>query len=199
MRSFYANRIEHITWYIEGFGGIFLSRAKDGMIVRYTEKNKRVGTDDHFTVLLDKQKVKGIHRKVSDDKTDVYMKYDSDYIFSSEGMRKFMQDMQKQSDMPLAMKLLLMILYRAANWASQGKHHRNIELLGNSEALKLGVKPPCIYVKLRYVDRFVFSLYSLMIAFQTSVYRYKFKERPSEGFREQKFVGSHITKKKKES
>jgi hypothetical protein len=167
------------------------------MVLGFTEKDKRIGIDDHVTVLLEEQKVKGIHRKVSDDKTDVYMRYGSDYIFSSEGMRKFVQDMQKQTNMPLAMKLLLMILYRAAIWASQGEHHRNIQLLDDSEALRLGVKPPCIYVKLRYVDRFIFSLYGKMITFQSFVYRYKFKKSPSEGFKEQKFVGTHITKKKK--
>jgi hypothetical protein len=201
IEAFYNNRIGDISLYIEGFGGFFLSRTKDGIVIGYVDKNKHFGTDDHFTVLLDNQKVKGIHRKVSDNETDVYVRYEVDYLSSPSGIGKLMQDMQRQANVSLSMKLLFVILYKGLNWSFEGKHHKSIKTLEDSRARELGMKPPCIYVKLRFPEKVVFASIGKVLSLTGFLYKRKFKERPTDGFREQRFPGSHITKhpKKKKS
>lgn len=193
-KAFYNHEIEHLNLYIEGFGGLFLSRTKDGMVMGYKDKNMQLGINDHVTVLFDEHELKGLHRKVIDVETDVYMTYGVDYFQSSDGNKKLMQDMQKRGDVPLVIKLLLPLIYRTLSWVFEGTHHRSARVLENSEARKLGMKPPCIYVKLGYVDRIFLPVYGKTILLQNLVNRFRFGEKPSGVFVEQDYPGSQITK-----
>lgn len=194
VRTFYNREIDEFSVYLEGFGGIKISRTKDGLVSLFTDKNVRLGIDDHFTAFFDEHGFRGLHRKVADEETDVYMKYNVDYIQSPAGIRKLVQDMQKRKDTSIAMKLLLLVLYRGANWAFTETHSRSVKILKDSEATKLGMKSPCIYVKTRYVDRFLLPIYRKSLVFQNLIHRRRFKERPSKVFREQHYPGSEITK-----
>ena len=202
VRAFYNREIDDFSLYLEGFGGLFISRTKDGMVMGYKDKNKRLGIDDHVTVFFDKHGLKGLHRKVADAETNVYMKYDVEYFDSSQGIKKLVQDMQKRADVPLYMKPLLVLLYRGMEWAFEGTHLRSAKVLENSEARKLGMKPPCIYVKTGYVERLFFPLYDKTLVLETLINKFKFGESPSRVFSEQHYPGSQITKhpkKKKKS
>jgi len=198
VRAFYNGEVDDFSLYLEGFGGLFVSRTKDGMVMGYVDKNKRLGTDDHVTVFFDKHGLKELHRKVADAETDVYMKYTVDYFHSPQGIKKLVQDMQKRADVPFYMKMLLILVYRGLNSAFDETHLRSAKVLENSEAQKLGMKSPCIFVKTGYLLRLILPLYDKTLLLQNLFNSFKFGESPSKVFREQHFPGSQITKHQKE-
>lgn len=196
MRTFHNREIDDLSLYVEGFGGFFISRTKDGMIIGYKDKNKRFGTDDHMTIFFDESGLKGLHRKVADAKTDVYMKYNVDYFQSSKGTTKLVQDMQKRTDVPLYMKMLLVVLYRVirAVYAVGFKSSVRAKILENSEARKLGMKSPCIYVKPEVIEKLFLPQYGKIIQLQNLIHMFKFGEKTTKGFREKHFPGIQVTK-----
>lgn len=195
LNAFYDRKIDDLSLYVEGFGGFFLSRTKDGVVIGYIDEDKRFGIDDHVTFLFDLQEVKGMHRKVIDENNVVYIKYNIDYFRSPDGIKKLLQDLQRRNDVPLSIKILLVPLYWILNWAfNRGMRYRSLKILVNSEARKLGMKPPCIYVKPGYTERFLLPIYNWIIRWQKHVIKRKFGKRTSDAFREQRYPGSHVTK-----
>jgi hypothetical protein len=61
VKTFHERRIDRLTVYVEGFGGLFLSRVKDGFVIGYIDKNKRFGIDDHVTVFYGEKGLEGLH------------------------------------------------------------------------------------------------------------------------------------------
>ena len=196
VESFYNREIDAFDMYLEGFGGVFVRRSKDGLVMGYADKRKRFAADDHYTIFFDRKKISGLHRKLADSETEVYMKYNVEYLQSTDGIRRLTQDMQKKSNMPLYMKLLLTLLYTPAIMAFQGsyKRCREAEILQDSEARKIGMKSPCIYVRLGRLERLLLPLYDKAFLMESLVNRVMYGEKPSRGFREQNFPGSQITK-----
>jgi hypothetical protein len=105
--------------------------------------------------------------------------------------------MQRQSRMSLGLKIVLMLGYRLLNWSYETTHHKDFRVLKKSEAIDLGMKPPCIYVKLRSAAKLFFIPYGRIISLQARSHKWRFGESPSRGFLEQSFPGSKITKKRK--
>jgi hypothetical protein len=196
MRAFYNHEIDDFNLYVEGFGGLFISRTKDGMVMGFVDKNKRFGPDDHVTVFFDRQGLKGLHRKVGDAGTDVYMTYNVEYFQSPEGIRKLVQDMQNKRDMPFYLKTLLMVLYKLMRMF-YGAGFKNAVILEEPDAQKLGMKSPCIFVRPGDLVSSTLPLYNWTIRFQRFLHMSKFGERLSEGFAEQHFPGSQIRKHSK--
>lgn len=195
IKAFYNREIDTFSLYVEGFGGFFLRRTKDGMVIGYLDKNKHFGIDDHVTLFFDTHGLRGMHRKVTDADNVVYMKYNIDYFRSPDGIKKLLQDTQKRNDVPFRIEMLLALLYRTLNWVfDRGMHFRSLKILEDSEARKLGMKSPCIYVKPGYTERILLPIYNKIIQVQSSIHMRKFGKRPSEGFREQNFPGNQITK-----
>jgi len=194
--AFYNYEIDDLNLYIEGFGGLFLRRTKDAIVMGYTDKRKRFGKDDHVTLFVDNYQMRGLHRKVSDAETDVYMRYNIDYFQSPEGIRKLAQDMQKGTDVPIYMKPLLLLLYNVLNvmFHRAQSSCRDIRILEDSEARRLGMKSPCIFAKLGYIERLTLPIYGDTIVLQSFIHALKFREKSSNGFTEQRFPGSHVTK-----
>lgn len=197
IRSFYNREIDRFSLYVEGFGGFFISRTKDGMVMGFIDKKLLLGTDDHFTVFLDKSGLKGLHRKVTDIETDVYIRYNVDYIQSPEGVRHLIQDMRERRDVSMAVKLLLAFLYKVLDWVSKGTHYRSAEVLQDLEARKVGMKSPCIYVKLKHIDRVFFSVYGKMLQLQNRLQRLRYGKRTSKVFTEHKLPASQTSKRPK--
>jgi hypothetical protein len=197
-REFENREIDHFSVYIEGFGGFFISRAKDGMVMGYADKNKQLGANDHVTVFFDRHGgLTGLHRKIIDAETDVYMTYNVDYFLSPEGIKKLLQSTQERADEPLYMKALMMLIYRQLNWASKRELHKNAMVLKNSEAQKIGVKPPCLYLRVGFVDRLFLFIYGRIILWLNFATMLRVGEIPSRMFVEQHYPGSQITKRPK--
>jgi len=194
MASFNNREIREFDIYVEGFGGISAKRAKDGMVMFYTDKNKRFGPEDHVTFLFGKDGLDGIHRRVSDAQTNVYMKYEIDYLRSPEGIKKLVQDMQKRTDMPAIAKPMFVALYAYARAVCKA-NFRSIKILADSEAQRLGMHSPCVYVKPRFVDRLALPFMGKNVLLLNFFYQSRFRENPTEGFREARVLGTTVTKK----
>jgi hypothetical protein len=196
MTSFDNREISEFDIYIEGFGGISAKRVKDGMVMFYTDKNRRFGPEDHVTFLFGKDGSYGIHRRVSDAQTNVYMKYDIDYLRSPEGITKLVQDMQKRTDMPAIVKPMFVALYTYIRSVVK-TDFKSSKILADSEAQRLGMHSPCIYVKPRFAERLVLPIIGKNILMVNFFHQSRFKENPTEGFRETRVLGTTITKKVK--
>lgn len=42
VKSFHERSVERLSVYIEGFGGFFISRSKDGFVIGYMDKNGQI-------------------------------------------------------------------------------------------------------------------------------------------------------------
>jgi hypothetical protein len=199
VKSFRERRVDRLSVYIEGFGGFFISRSKDGFVIGYMDKNKRFGIDDHVTVFYGKQGLEGMHRKVTDVRNDVYMKFETSYFAAPEGIKKLQQDLQEKRDMRMMMKVLYVVLYRLADLAlTQGeKMGEKARLLDVSEARKKGLKSPCIYVRLGFMQRSILYMYDRNILLQTYLTNVLLGEQTTKLFKEQNLPGIQITKHQK--
>ena len=195
--SFYQREIDYFSLYVEGFGGFFVSRSKDGMIIGYKDKGKRFSEDDHVTIFFDHQEgLKGIHKTVSDEESKVYVKYAVEYFDSDKGVQSLVRDMQLRPDTPSYMKLILIILYAIFRFFYR-LGFRNAKLLNDLQATAIDMKAPCIYVEPKTLARIFLIPYAKMLKSQSSLHRRMFGDEPTKGFKEQQFPGSIITKHEK--
>jgi hypothetical protein len=195
-KAFCNREIRRFSVYVEGFGEIFIRRVKDGMVIGYRDKNKHFGINDHFTIFFDMHGVTDIHRTVGDASNVVYMKYNIDYFSSPDGIGKLLRDTQKQRGISFATKMLFVIVYKQFNRVfEEGLHVKSFRVLSDLEAQRLGTKSPCVYVKAGYAEQILFlPLYKIIIQLVSGIFMHRFGKRPSEGFMEQKYMGTHITK-----
>jgi hypothetical protein len=195
--SFYQQEIDHFRLYIEGFGSLFVSRVKDGVVIGYKDRDKRFSEDDRVTIFFDNEKeLKGIHRTVSDDKSEVYMKYAVEYFDSYKGVESLVRDMQLRPDTPSYMKLILMMLYTTFGFFYR-LGFRNAKLLDGLQARGIGMKTPCIYVEPKMVARIFLIPYAKILKSLSSMHKRRFGSVPTKGFIEQQVPGSKITKREK--
>lgn len=193
MIDFYNREIDRFSVYLEGFGGISVSRTKDGMVAFYTDKNKKLGNEDHVTALFSKGGLISLHRKVSDKETDAFMRLDAGYFESYSGIEKLVQDMQKQTNMPLIAKLLYIPLYTIVIRFFEAKSV-SVRVLNDSEAEKLRMKSPCAYIKPAPVERLLLLIIGRNILLQNLVYLSRFGKKPTDAFREVRVLGTTVTK-----
>jgi hypothetical protein len=195
LRDFYDRKIDNLNIYLPGFGGLFVGRTKDGIAIGYSDKNKHFGNDDHATVLFDKQGIKGIHRTVSDDYSVVYMKPNVEYIIQANGMKNLLQEIQRKGKMPLPAQAVWMMVFRALNWASESgtTMSKNLTLLTEEQAAKLGMSSPCLYLEPQLNQKLIIPLYNILIRFQ-NLYFKMFGKKPTSGFTPGDFPGLRTTK-----
>ena len=192
--AFRNGETNRFSVYVEGVGGFFVSRSKDGIVFGSVDKRMKEAKDDHSTVLWDGyDKLKGFHRTVSDDEAVVNLKYDIDYVLSPNGIKKLLQDTSKKRETPLAMKVMLMLFYRALMLVFQRTWYKCVGVVGDSEARKLGLKPPCIYVKPKGIERVMFPIYARSLTMQNRILHH-IHAKPTNRFRERRYVGNVVTK-----
>jgi hypothetical protein len=198
-KAFCNREIRHFNVYVEGFGEIFIRRVKDGMVIGYRDKNKHFGIDDHVTILFDRHGIKDIHRTVGDISNVVFMKYNIDYFSSPDGIGKLLRDTQEQRGISFATKMLFVVVYKQFNRVfEEGLQVKSFRVLSDSEAQELGMKSPCVYVKAGYAERILFlPLYKIIMQLVSGAFMHRFGKKPTEGFIQQKYMGTHITKRQK--
>lgn len=197
IKDFYNRKKDNFNMYIEGFGGIFVKRTKDGMVLGYTDKTKRFGLDDHVTIFFGKSELKGIHRKVADSNTEVYMKFNENYFQSPSGIKSLMTDIQRRSDVPKIMRALMPILYENLKYIYTESGFASANILKDSQAKALGMESPCLYINPGLIKKFILIPLDKIIRFQQKTYMEKFKGNANKGFKEQNIPGNIITKRKK--
>ena len=180
--------------YVEGVGGFFVSRSKDGIMFGSVDKRMKEAKDDHATVLWDKHgKWKGFHRRVSDEEADVYLKYDLNYILSQDGIKKLLQDTSRKGGTPFAMKVMFMLFYRALRLVFQRTWYEGGRVIGDCEARELGLKAPCVYVKPKGIERVMFKIFAQSLIIQNRIL-HRIHAKPTSRFRDRRLVGSVVTK-----
>ena len=140
-RDFHERKIDSLTLFVEGFGGFFFKRVKDGFVVGYEDKKKRFGLDDHVTVFYGQRGLEGLHRKISDKTTDVYVRPEVTYMESSGGINRMLQDLERRGNVNLLTKMIVTLVYKSLGTAfREGQTMaKRATLLNDSEALKKGV------------------------------------------------------------
>lgn len=198
-RSFHERRINKLTVYLEGFGGFFFGRAKDGFVTGYIDRNKQFGVHDHVTVLLGKNGLEGLHRKVSDVETDVYVKFEPTYLSSPEGFQKLVQTMQGRKDMKTSEKVILALVYKMVGIAYVGteKMGQEARLLDPSEALKRGLRPPCVYLKPSFLQKLLLQIIREDILLQRYLTDLILGKYTTRAFAEMNIPGTIITKRRR--
>lgn len=196
MIEFYERKIDKLNVFLPGFGALFVGRTKDGISIGYLDKNKHFGNDDHATILFDTQKIKSIHRTVSDDDSIVFMKPNVDYIIQSNGTKNLLQEIQRRGKMPLPAKAVWMMVFRALNWASDSGTalSKNLIVLTEEQANELGVSSPCLYIKPQLSQKLIIPLFSILIRFQSYSYFRMFNKKTTTGFIPGDFPGLKTTK-----
>jgi hypothetical protein len=192
---FYNGKIDRIDVYAEGFGGFYVSRVKDGMVIGYKDRAKRFSADDHVTVFFNKEDgFSGLHRRITDSQSIVYISYAVDYFLTDNGIRKLLQDMQKVPNTSLFKKTLFLMVYQQAKvFYNLGF---SLVLISKTKAKQLGVKSPCIYIKPKLTGKILLIVFSKIIQTLALVNTRKFGNYPSRGFKSQNFPGSIVSKKK---
>lgn len=197
IEAFKSGEIDRFSIYVEGLGGFFVSRSKDGFLFGCTHEKMREGKDDHSTVLWDEHgELKGFHRKVSDDQTDVYMKYDINYVLLPNGIKKLLQDMSRNNETPFPAKVMQMLFYQSFKSVFERTWDENVRVLKDSEARKRGLKTPCFHVKPKGVERMFFQLLRQSLIAQNRILG-RIHAKPTDRFRERRLVGSIVTKYRK--
>jgi hypothetical protein len=199
LKAFYNREVTRFTVYLDGFGELFVRRIKDGMVIGYRDKNKHFGIDDHVTIFFDEHGVKDIHRTIGDKSIIVFMKYNIDYFNSPDGIGKLLRDAQEQEGISLGTKVVFMLAYWLLNRVFEGGlNTKIIKGLSDQEAQELGTESPCLYVKAGYAERILLlPIYKIAIQLVSGAFMYRFNRRPTDGFKEQKHMGIHITKRQK--
>lgn len=197
INAFKNGEIDRFSIYVEGLGGFFVSRSKDGFLFGCVDEKMREGKDDHSTVLWDEHgELKGFHRKISDDETDVYMKYDINYVLLPNGTKKLLQDISRNGETPFFAKVVQMLFYRTFKLVFERTWDENVRVLQGSEARKRGLKTPCFHVKPRNVDKMFFQLVRQSLIAQNRLLG-RIHAKPTDRFRERHLVGSIVTKRRK--
>lgn len=197
-RAFHEGRMKRINIYLEGFGGFFLSRVKDGFVVGYVDRNKRIGIDDHATVFYGKRGLEGLHRKVSDSQNAVYMRPEAVYMTSPEGLGKLLQDMQRRKDISAYGKIVTFLVYQALGVGlrqglKMGESGR-VRLLDDVEAQKKGLRSPGLYLKPSFLEMLLLRICGVNIFLQNYMNRLVCGDQSTRPFVEQDFPGVRITR-----
>jgi len=194
-RSFHNNKEEKVYVYLKNFGGIFAKRIKDGMTLGYLEKRNKIGKEDHATIFYNTTVgLSGLHRKIVDNKTTVYVHYMLEYVTRKNGLKRLLVDLLNDENTEGYVKaIVLFVFYEIRLFYGIGL--KRVTLLSNTKAKRLGMKSPCIFIETGLVGTVQLVVFSKLLP----VIRYysvqSFGDSPSRGFKEQGFPGAVISKK----
>jgi len=194
--SFHNNEKDKIYLYIKSFGGVYASRTKDGMTLGYLDSLKKIGKEDHATVFYNSVTgFTGLHRTIVDNESTVYMRYSMEYITKNNGLKILLRDLLKDEKTPGYMKgMLLIVFFEIRLFFRMGL--KKTVLLSNRRAKTLKMKSPCIFIETGLIGKIQLSIFSKILSLLRLYSDKKFAAGPNKGFREQKFPGAIISKKK---
>ncbi len=194
--SFHSFKKDKIYVYIKNFGGIYASRTKDGMTLGYLDSLRKIGREDHVTVFYNSEiGFTGLHRKIVDNESTVYMRYSMEYIKEKNGLKTLLRDLFNDEKTPGYMKgLLLLVFFEIRLFFRMGL--KKTFLLSNSKAKDLKMKSPCIFIETGFVGKIQLALFSKFLPLLRLYSDKKFADNPTRGFKEKKFPGANISKKK---
>jgi hypothetical protein len=149
LMDFYNRKVNNLYVFLPGFGLLFVGITTGGLSMGYLDRNKLMAKSDHATFIFDTQGISSIHRTISDNNTTVYMKPNVDYILKENSMKSVLQEIEKSfGNMPLAARLIWMMVFRSLNWASESGTAliKNVFVLTEKQASKLGIDTdyPCL-------------------------------------------------------
>jgi hypothetical protein len=195
--DFHDRKIHRLTLFLEGFGGFSVKRSQDGFVIVYIDRNKRFGQNDHFTVLYDQDGLKGVHRTLSDNTAKVHVRPETTYFTSDEGIKKMLQDMEKRGNVNVYTKGLFSAVYMTLGVVfRQGpKMAEKAKLLDDSEAIRQGFRPPCVYVETDFLQKLLLQVSGANILLQRYLTDAIVGEQVTRTFHPTDLRGAQVTKR----
>jgi hypothetical protein len=95
------------------------------------------------------------------------------------------------------MKIILMLLYYEVGFFYRLGINIDLKLLSNTQAKRLGMKNPCLYMRPKFLGRILLVGFGKIVTYQSLIHGKAFGDKPTRGFVAQNFPGNRITKRQK--